>query len=49
MPSGTAPVGWIAVVKRLTKGTSVMTMSTMSSSRPVQTSLRPTIMPAPHA
>ena len=34
MPSGTAPDGWSAVVKRLTNGTIVTTMSTMSRSLP---------------
>ena len=42
-PSGTVREGCRAVVNRLTNGTIVTTMSTMSSSRPVQASVRPTI------
>ena len=44
---GTELDGWMAVVKSVTKGTMVMTMSRISSSLPVQTSVRLTIIPAP--
>ena len=44
-PGGTVREGCRAVVNRLTNGTIVTTISTMSRSRPVQTSVRPTITP----